>query len=119
MSNKVFTGKQKQRFVQNILEINQLLTDNPNALNQKQKRGGIFSKSNKKADKSQISKHIVSNKFYIKYKPKDDPTYFSQGNKQQEKEDETDREVLYECNNVETASYIVAKIKAQIRLNQN
>lgn len=30
--HKVFSGKSKQRFVQNILEINQLLMDNPNAL---------------------------------------------------------------------------------------
>lgn len=48
MTNKVFTGKQKHRFVQNILEINQLLMDNPNAVDKPRKGGGIFSKSSKK-----------------------------------------------------------------------
>ena len=54
VQHKVFSGKSKQRFVQNILEINQLLMDNPNAPDgrHKHKKGGIFSKSKKKSDKS-------------------------------------------------------------------
>lgn len=116
MQHKVFAGKQKQRLVQNILEINQLLMENPDAVDgrNRHKKGGIFSKSKKKIHKS-ASKHIASNKFYILYKSKDHPEFFSSGNKQQEQEDETDRKVLYECGTTEAASYIVAKIRAQLR----
>lgn len=98
--------------MQNILEIHQLFIDNPDA--HKHKKGGIFSKSKKKSDKSQ-NKHIASNKFYILYMSKDHPDFFSSGNTQQEQEDESDRKILYECEAPEVASYIVAKIKAQIR----
>lgn len=79
VNSKVFSGKQKQRFVQNILEINQLWMDNPNAIDKPKKSGGIF-KSKKKGDKG-LSKHIASNKFYILYKSKDHPEFYSSGNK--------------------------------------
>jgi hypothetical protein len=66
MQRKIFSGKQKKRFVQNIMEVNQLLMDNPNAGDgrQKLKKSGIFGNSKKKGDKYQ-EKLIPSNKFYI------------------------------------------------------
>jgi hypothetical protein len=78
VNSKVFSGKQKQRFVQNILEINLLWMDNPNATD-RPRTGGIFS-TRKKGDKGQ-SKHIASNKFYILYKSRDHPEFYSSGNK--------------------------------------
>ena len=46
----------------------------------------------------------ASNKFYIDYR----------ASGQQSQEEIADRKVLYECENVETAAYIVAKIKTQM-----
>jgi len=51
-----------------------------------------------------------SNKFLIEYR-------MSHAKNKQEREQEyADRKVLYQCENVETATYIVHKIKAQMRL---
>jgi hypothetical protein len=46
-----------------------------------------------------------SNKFYILYRAHGDST---------SQEEIADRKVLYECENTETAAYIVAKIKTQM-----
>ena len=51
MNAKVFSRKQKHRFVQNIVEISQLFMDNPNAGDKPRKSGGIFAKNKKKGDK--------------------------------------------------------------------
>jgi hypothetical protein len=49
-------------------------------------------------------KPLPSNKFYILYRATDSNS----------QEEISDRKVLYECENTETAAYIVAKIKTQM-----
>ena len=80
----MFAAKKRRRYVQNILEIEQLLEDDAEGLD--------GDKSTKPSDK-----------FYILYKATSAPDYFKPPNHEDDEEEETDRKLLYQCESVETA----------------
>ena len=97
--------KKRTRQVQDIVGIGQLLEDRPGGNKQKPS---------------------ASTKFYIQYKaeqasPEKQQRQSRGGSMEEQKEPtaegteaELDRQVLYECSDIQTATYIVAKLKAQM-----